>query len=66
MRYRLAIALALAGDVQGGMDHLLHLVRTDPDHADGAPRTKLLALFDVLGDDPLVGQYRRKLFALLH
>ena len=66
VRYRLAIALALAGDVQGGMDHLLHLVRTDPDHADGAPRTKLLALFDVLGDDPLVGQYRRKLFALLH
>jgi len=65
-RYRLAIAMALAGDVQGGMDHLLHLVRTAPDMNDGAPRRKLLALFDVLGDDPLVGQYRRKLFALLH
>ena len=65
-RYRLALAMALAGDVQGGMDHLLHLVRTDPGHADGAPREKLLALFDVLGEDPLAGQYRRKLFALLH
>jgi len=65
-RYRLAIASALAGDVQGGMDHLLHLVRTDPEHDGGAPRTKLLALFDVLGDDPLAGRYRRKLFALLH
>lgn len=65
-RYRLAIARALGGDVQSGMDHLLHLVRTDPGHADGAPREKLLALFDVLGDDPLVGKYRRKLFALLH
>ena len=66
VRYRLAIAQALAGDVQGGMDNLMHLVRTDPEHADGAPRAKLLALFDILGDDPLVGQYRRKLFALLH
>ena len=65
-RYRLAVATALAGDVQGGMDHLLHLVRTDPGHADGAPREKLLSLFDLLGDDPLVGKYRRKLFALLH
>jgi len=65
-RYQLAIASALAGDVQGGMDHLLHLVRTDPEHDDGAPRKRLLTLFDVIGDDPLVGQYRRKLFALLH
>lgn len=65
-RYRLAIASALAGDVQGGMDHLLVLVQKQPDLNDGAPRTKLLSLFDVLGDDPLAGKYRRKLFALLH
>lgn len=65
-RYKLAIAEALAGNVQEGMDHLLKLVQTDVDYNDGAPRTKLLALFNVLGDDPLVGQYRRKLFASLH
>ncbi len=65
-RYKLAIASALAGDVQSGMDHLLVLVQTQPDYNDGAPRTKLLSLFDVLGDDPLVGKYRRKLFAMLH
>ena len=65
-RYKLAIASALAGDVQSGMDHLLGLVHTAPDYNDGAPRAKLLSLFDVLGDDPLVGKYRRKLFALLH
>lgn len=65
-RYKLAIASALAGDVQGGMDHLLGLVQSQPDYNDGAPRAKLLSLFDVLGDDPLVGKYRRKLFALLH
>ncbi len=48
------------------MDHLLKLVQTDAGYSEGAPQTKLLALFNVLGDDPLVGQYRRKLFALLH
>ena len=65
-RYNLAIAQSLAGEVQSAMDHLLKLVQTDPDYNDGAPRVKLLALFNVLGDDPLVGQYRRKLFAMLH
>ncbi len=65
-RYNLAIALALSGDIQSAMDHLLKLVQTDAEYKEGAPRAKLLALFNVLGDDPLVGQYRRKLFALLH
>lgn len=65
-RYQLAIAESLAGNVQSAMDHLLKLVQTDPDYNEGAPRSKLLALFNVLGDDPLVGQYRRKLFAMLH
>lgn len=66
LRYKLAIAEALAGNVQVGMDHLMTLMQKDPGYNEGAPREKLLALFNVLGDDPLVGQYRRKLFALLH
>lgn len=65
-RYNLAIAEALAGNVQSAMDHLLKLVQLDPEYNEGAPRQKLLAMFNVLGEDPLVGQYRRKLFALLH
>jgi putative thioredoxin len=66
IRYKLAISEALAGNMQTAMDHLLKLVQTDPGYNSGAPRDKLLALFNVLGDDPLVGQYRRKLFAALH
>jgi len=66
IRYKLAISEALAGNLQTGMDHLLKLVQTDASYNDGAPREKLLTLFNVLGDDPLVGQYRRKLFAALH
>lgn len=65
-RYNLSIAEALSGNVQEAMDHLLKLVQTEPGYKEGAPREKLLALFNVLGDDPIVSQYRRKLFALLH
>ncbi|MBX2880055.1 MAG: thioredoxin [Granulosicoccus sp.] len=65
-RYKLAIAIALEGDIQLSMDHLLHLVQHDAQYNNGAPREKLLAMFNVLGDDPLAGQYRRKLFALMH
>lgn len=66
IQYQLAISTALSGDVQAGMDGLLELVKTDPSFNDGAPRKKLLALFNVLGDDPLTGQYRRKLATLLN
>ena len=65
-RYRYAIGAALAGDVETGLEQLLGLMSTHPDHREGAPRAKLLALFDVLGDDPLAGRYRRRMFALLH
>ena len=66
IRYQLAIATALSGDVQTGMDGLLELVQKDPGFNDGAPRKQLLSLFNVLGDDPLTGQYRRKLATLLN
>ncbi len=65
-RYSLAIAESLAGNVQGALDHLLHIVQRAPDFNDGAAREKMLAMFNVLGDDPLATQYRRKLFAALH
>ncbi|MCL4155002.1 UNVERIFIED_CONTAM: hypothetical protein GTU68_048430 [Idotea baltica] len=66
IRYQLAISTALSGDVQAGMDGLLALVQKDPEFNEGAPRKQLLALFNVLGDDPLTGQYRRKLSTLLN
>ncbi len=65
-RYHCAIHSAMAGEVESAMDQLLVLLQKDPEYNDGAARKKLLNLFDVLGDDPLAGQYRRKMFALLH
>ncbi len=65
-RYKYAVSTALTGDIQSAMDHLLVLVQKAPDYNDGAAKAKLLALFNVLGEDPLAGQYRRKLFGLLN
>lgn len=65
-RYKLALLKASEGDVQPALDDLLLLLQRDPDYNEGAPRKKLIELFDVLGEDPLVGVYRRKMFTLLH
>jgi len=65
-RYQLAIHTALQGDLKGGMDNLLEVIKREPDFQDGAASKQLIALFDVLGSDPLAGQYRRKMFAMLH
>lgn len=65
-RYTLALQMALGGDVQGAMDHLLKILMFQPDYNDGAAKKKLISLFDVLGDDPMAGVYRRKMFAMLH
>ena len=65
-RYQYAVHSAAAGNIETGMDELLVLMQKDPAYDDGAAKKKLLNLFDVLGDDPLAGKYRRKMFALLH
>ncbi len=65
-RYKVAIHNAAAGNMEQGIEELLTLMQKDPEYNDGAARKKLLNLFDVLGNDPLAGQYRRKMFALLH
>jgi len=65
-RYQLALLSATEGDMQQAMDHLLIVLQKDPKYNDEAPRKKLIELFDVLGDDPLAGSYRRRMFTLLH
>jgi len=65
-RYQYALHTAAAGDMELALNELLTVMQKDPEHNEGAAKKKLLNLFDVLGDDPLAGQYRRKMFALLH
>jgi len=58
----LADALVQSGDPAAAMDQLLKLVGRD----DGGAREKMLKIFDLLGEDPLVKTYRTRLFNALH
>ncbi len=64
--YNLAVARIVEGDYTGAMDNLLTLMQRARSFKDDLARKTLLKLFDMLGDDPAVATYRRKMFALLH
>ena len=64
-RYRHGCLLALEGQWQQAMDALLESVRIDRPANDEAARKRLLDIFSVLGDQPAVAEYRRRLGSLL-
>ncbi len=65
-RYTLANAQMAAGDRDAAADGLLHIVATDRDWNEGAARTQLLQIFEVVGlVDPWVSAQRRRLSAVL-
>ncbi|MGF1643745.1 MAG: thioredoxin [Thiotrichales bacterium] len=64
--YGLAVQHVVSGDFAAAMDQLLALMQRGRDYRDDLGRKTLLKLFDMLGDDPMVTTYRRKMFALLH
>lgn len=47
------------------MEKLLVIIRRDRAYKDDLGRKTLLKVFDMLGDDPLVDKYRRKMTSLL-
>jgi len=64
---QLATHHIMEGDNETAMDLLLRSVQTDKDFADGVAKNTLVKLFDLLGnEDPLVRQYRRRLFAMMY
>ncbi len=65
-RYQLAMLKAIEGDVEAAMQLLLELMKADRSYGDDAGRNGLVKLFDILGDHPLVGQYRRRMASLLY
>jgi putative thioredoxin len=65
-RFELAGGLMAQGDNQGAADALLEIIRRDRAWNDGAARTQLLKLFEVVGlEDPWVAAQRRRLSAIL-
>ncbi|MEM7206670.1 MAG: thioredoxin [Pseudomonadota bacterium] len=65
-RYQFAIQSLMQGMPEQALDQLLILMSRSRDWNDGEAQKSLIAVFDVLGADPLVGKYRRKMFNLLH
>lgn len=65
-RLKLALRKVVEGDYDAAMDLLLELMRKDRAYGDDAGRKSLLKVFDLLGDDPRVGLYRRRMASLLH
>ena len=63
---QLALRKVVDQDYEAAMDLLLELMRKDRSFGDDAGRRSLLKVFELLGDDPLVGQYRRRMASLLH
>lgn len=64
--FQLALSKVLEQDHETAMDLLLQLMRKDRGYGDDAGRQWLLRIFDLLGNDPRVGQYRRRMANLLH
>ena len=64
--HQLALRKIVGQDYDDAVDLLLRLMRADREYGDNAARRDLLKVFDLLGDDPRVGQYRRRMANLLH
>jgi putative thioredoxin len=65
-RYDLAGGLMAAGDRDGAADQLLAIIQEDRGWNDGAARTRLLKLMEVVGlEDPWTSATRRRLSAVL-
>ena len=65
-RLQLANFLIASTRYAEGMDELLEMIRRDRAWNEEAARKTLLSVFSVLGGDPLVSQYRRKLASALN
>lgn len=65
-RYQLSAHQVLQGEYSAALENLLLLMRKSRQFGDDAGRKGMLAVFALLGDDPLVSRYRSKLSALLY
>jgi len=66
-RYQLATQLINQEDFESGLEHLLYILQKDKTFQDNAAQKAMLSTFTLMDDDnPLIGQYRRKMFNAIH
>lgn len=64
--YDLAMSLIGNNQYEPAMQHLLNIMKKDRTFKEDIGRTTLLKVFDMMGDHPLVAQYRRQMFNYLY
>ena len=64
-RHLLGVHHVVGGDAEAGLEQFLEMLRRDRGYEDGLPRKALLDAFQVVGDEELVGRYRRRMASLL-
>ena len=62
----LAFYKVLDRDFDAALELLFELMQKDRSYGDDAGRKALLEVFELLGDDPRVNQYRRRMASLLY
>ncbi len=63
---QLALHRVVDQDYETAMELLLQLMQKDRGFREDAGRRTLLRVFELLGDDPRVGHYRRRMASLLY
>lgn len=64
--FQLAAWKVIDQNYEGALELLIRLMRTDAGYQDDAARKTIIRIFEILGADPLVKQYRLKMASLLH
>ncbi len=65
--YQLAAHNVMVNQLESALDLLLNIMRYDRKYEDDGARKAMLLIFNILGaDNPLTGQYRNRIFNLLH
>ena len=64
--YQLALRKVIDQDYDNAVELLLDLMRKDRSFGEDAGRQTLLKIFELLGNDPRVSQYRRRMASLLY
>jgi putative thioredoxin len=64
-RHLLGVRLLVDGQDEAALAQFIELLRLDRSYSDGLPKKTLIDAFRVVEDEDLVGQYRRKMSALL-
>ena len=65
LKLDLAVAQMQAGNAAAGLEQFLYVLKADRSWNEGRARQRLIAAFNVLDDEDLVGTYRRKMASLL-